>query len=139
MAYFPDLAHETMIASGPHVRAIGWLSYRHAFESGPTSPEFRSKLRALCNRWLEGLVPLGWPAVAGPHKCELCGKAMAAGNVGVPHGDVLYAAPEMVCHYVDAHEYLPPQVFVEAVLASPLQGSAEYEAAVRQFVWSPPQ
>ncbi|WP_457757930.1 DUF7919 family protein [Streptomyces rubiginosohelvolus] len=33
------------------------------------------------------------------------------------HG-VAYAAPELVAHYVEAHGYLPPIEFMEAVLSS---------------------
>lgn len=31
---------------------------------------------------------------------------------------VAYAAPELVAHYVEAHGYLPPADFIEAVLSS---------------------
>lgn len=30
---------------------------------------------------------------------------------------VVYAAPDMIVHYVLAHRYLPPAAFVEAVIA----------------------
>lgn len=29
-----------------------------------------------------------------------------------------YAAPELIAHYVEAHDYLPPTEFIEAVLSS---------------------
>jgi hypothetical protein len=39
----------------------------------------------------------------------------------------------MVSHYVDAHRYRPPDVFVQAVLACPAPGTIEYTGAVAAF------
>jgi hypothetical protein len=54
----------------------------------------------------------------------------------------------MLQHYVEAHAYAPPEEFVQALLASPLPGTSEYEMAVAPFckveeipfepVWNPP-
>lgn len=33
-------------------------------------------------------------------------------------GDVAYAAPELIAHYVEEHNYVPPAAFVQAVLAT---------------------
>lgn len=32
----------------------------------------------------------------------------------------LYAAPNLIFHYVEAHDYLPPQEFMDALFAGPL-------------------
>ena len=122
-----------MIAHGDHVRAIGWLSDQHPFPTGDTPPEFLARLKEFCQRWAEGLAPLAWGVFAGPHRCELCRGFMASGNVGVPAGDVLSAAPEMVAHYVEAHRYAPPAEFITAVLSAPLPGTPEYAEAVAPF------
>src|SRR5438876_6044611 len=58
--YYADNSHETQIAGGPSIRAIGWLDGEHPFSMGSTSAEFRDRLRALCNRWPDGLEALGW-------------------------------------------------------------------------------
>ena len=129
--YYADNSHETQIAVGPSIRAIGWLDDEHPFSMGSTSAEFRDRLRALCNGWPDGLEALGWPVAAGTHSCQLCGEFRAAGNIGVPGGDGLFVAPEMVAHYVDAHDYQPPQEFIEAVLKCPDPGTPAYAAAVR--------
>jgi hypothetical protein len=51
---------------------------------------------------------------------------------------LLFVAPEMVAHYVEAHHYRPPAQFITAVTESPLPGTDEYRAAVASFrrVWS---
>lgn len=137
--YFHDLATETGIASGPRIRAIGWLSNRHSFPTGDSSEDFVKMLRVICARWGDGGRALGWPCACGLHTCELCGKFHASGNVGVPTDSVLFVAPEMVLHYVEQHRYRPPQEFVDAVLSCPLPGSPEYERAVEAYVslkWS---
>jgi hypothetical protein len=43
---------------------------------------------------------------------------------------VLYAAPSLILHYIDAHEYAPPEAFCEAVLACPPMGSEAYLQAI---------
>jgi len=133
MAWFPDLGTACMIAMGDHVRAIGWLSDQHPFPIGDTPPEFLTRLEKLCHRWGDGLEPLAWGVFMGPHRCELCGGFTASGNIGVPAGDVLFAAPQMVAHYVKAHRYSPPAEFVAAVLSAPLPGTPEYTEAVATF------
>ena len=41
-------------------------------------------------------------------------------------------APGMVTHYIDVHRYLPPGVFVHAVLACPAMCSGEYYSEVEK-------
>lgn len=136
MSYFPDFGKETAVVSGPLIRAIGWLSAAQDFNVGSVPIEFSERLELICERWDEGVEALGWPVPGEAHTCELCGDFHAAGSVGVPGEGILFVAPEMVAHYVDDHGYLPPADFVEAVLASPIPGTDEYEQAVAPFVAS---
>lgn len=39
-------------------------------------------------------------------------------EIRVMGGAVAYAAPELIGHYVEAHGYLPPTAFINAVLAT---------------------
>ncbi|AWM39418.1 hypothetical protein GobsT_22600 [Gemmata obscuriglobus] len=133
MSWFPDMGTACMIAHGDHVRAVGWLSDQHPFPTGDTPPEFLARLKEFCRRWDEGLGPLVWDVFMGPHRCELCGRCVASGNIGVPAGGVLFAAPEMIAHYVEVHKYAPPAEFVAAVLSAPLPGTREYAVAVAAF------
>ena len=112
---------------------IGWLSAEHPFPTGDTPAEFLARLEEFCRLWGKGVEALAWGMFLGPHQCELCGKFMASGNVGVPAGDVLFAAPQMVAHYVTAHRYAPPAEFVAAVMSAPLPGTPEYHEAVAAF------
>lgn len=133
MTWFPDMGREAFV-SGDHVRAVGWLHGDHPFEHGELSPEFIAKLKLLIRA--ERSYPeddVFGVACAGYHTCEFCGNARGTANLGVPAGEALFVAPEMVLHYVDEHGYRPPDEFVAAVMASPLPGTPEYAAAVARF------
>jgi hypothetical protein len=133
MTYSPDLGTSTLIDEGDHVRAIGWLSATEPFTKGDVPPEFAQRLRLFCARSGASECELSWSFFMGWHDCEFCGRCMASGNLGVPAGDILFVAPEMVGHYVDVHHYRPPDVFIRAVLDSPVPGTPEYARAVAQF------
>ena len=133
MSWFPDLGTVSMMESGEHVRAIGWLSTAQPVPVGDVPTEFLDRLQAFATRWGDSIRALRWPAAAGKHECELCGQCWAAGNFGVPHGGLLFVAPEMVDHYVEVHRYRPPDQFITAVMESPLPGTDEYRAAVAPF------
>ncbi len=44
----------------------------------------------------------------------------------------VYAAPDLIYHYVVAHHYRPPDEFIQAVMETPLPGSQEYEVLKRE-------
>ncbi|WP_199551873.1 hypothetical protein [Streptomyces sp. N35] len=63
----------------------------------------------------------------GFHLCPWCTSPLSARRLEVPRGSaeirvkgdgVAYAAPELIAHYVQAHDYQPPTDFVHAVLSS---------------------
>ena len=69
----------------------------------------------------------------GFHTCEFCGWSHGNENFGVPSGELLFVAPEMVVHYIEEHGYCPPAEFVEAVLRSPLPDTEEYQLITEPF------
>lgn len=109
---------------------IGWLDAQHVFTTGEVSTAFVDKLLRLCRS------PLF--RTRGFHRCNLCETASArtvasgmtiatdAGEFVVGGAEIrvvaengrCFAAPDMVIHYVLAHEYRPPAPFVAAVLNS---------------------
>lgn len=137
-----------MVASGPHVRAVGWLAVGHDFPRGAVTREFGERLAQFASRWFESVGALRWGIFMGGHACELCagfyvdgdldragrprlsGRFCSSGNFGVPSGLVLFVCPQMISHYVSAHAYCPPPAFVDAVMRAPLPGTAEYNALV---------
>lgn len=133
MTYYPDLGTSTQIASAPHVRAIGWLGAGHEFPVGDIDEGVARRVRELCAAWQSSIEALDWGVFLGWHDCEFCGASAASGNLGIPSGDVLYVAPEMLAHYIDAHRYLPPAEFLAAVQTCPPFESAAYAEAVGRF------
>jgi len=74
------------------------------------------------------------PAIvfAGIHECELCQFQPAYGkdNIFIPYQGSIYVAPELIVHYIAAHRYKPPQVFVDAVMDCPAMKSMDYKKAL---------
>ena len=117
---------------------MGWLDRAHTFPKGQVARNFFEALATLA-------VDPWQPAVAGGrHACELCvftgGPAsitvgdptilIGSSNIFVPADGVVYVAPSLVLHYIDAHEYLPPEPFQRAVMACPPMRSMDYLRAI---------
>jgi hypothetical protein len=130
MTYYADLGTETMIVSGAHVRAVGWLEPTHSFSHGKTSRNFRDRLAGLSSNWSESSRVCGWPVAAGPHVCGFCGQVRGYGEFAVPGKGVAYVAPTLISHYVEVHAYKPPPEFIEAVSACPPFSSKEYKSGI---------
>ena len=106
--------------------AIGWLERGHDFPRGEAD-------RRIFDR-LEDFRRDPWQPIlaAGPHQCDLCTYEGAFGtkNIFVPGAGKLFACPELITHYMNTHQYLPPEEFLSAVLACPPMKSMEYLKAV---------
>jgi hypothetical protein len=117
--------------------AIGWLGRGSEFQKGEVSPEFFYKLTELCKSpWQPFVSP-------GVHECDLCqfeAPAFSA-NLFVPYKARIYVTPVAIVHYIAAHWYKPPDVFIQAVIDCPEIHSMEYKKAIlsnggRSFVQS---
>jgi hypothetical protein len=123
---------------GEHILGIGWLDKLGRFPTGPTSSEvFVRLLEFIRNPWQ--------PFVAmGIHECEICqfhGEASGSANLYIPFDGKIYVCPELITHYINAHLYLPPSIFCDAVLACPPMNSMEYKRLLiaynGQVLWKP--
>jgi hypothetical protein len=129
MPWQPDLKPCTAlpVVGGEQLLAVGWLSREHPFPTGPTPRAVYERLREFINDpWQPFVTP-------GSHNCELCqfdGEACGSANLFIPAANVLYVAPELVVHYINAHFYRPPEVFCAAVLACPAMRSPDYRQAL---------
>lgn len=91
---------------------IGWLDPKHPFPTGLTSAAFQTKLQQLCQRRMK--------RTRGFHPCYFCKgrhRPQSSAEIRVAGVNKVYAAPELVFHYIVAHRYKPPEEFLEAVLA----------------------
>jgi hypothetical protein len=128
MAYYRDLERCTYfdLDNDANLVAVGWLEREHDFPRGPVDKPFFDRLEALCRRpWAPFVFP-------GGHECDLCqfGGPYLAYDIFIPCRDRVFAAPAGIIHHIRAHWYRPPDEFIEAVLACPDMGSAEYGAVL---------
>jgi len=111
VAYFRDLSPYGYITSPdtvqPDALNVGWLDAWHPFPKGAVDSEKIARLKALCEH------PVN--LCRGYHTCHVCQQAKGNGEIRVSGGGVTYAAPALIAHYVEAHRYLPPQSFLDAL------------------------
>lgn len=146
--YFPDLSPYRYTDGSEYDElgtvSIGWLDRKHAFTRGKTSEVFKQSLLVYCANSVNGM--------RGFHQCHFCnhsqdsllmkpvcahiyGKKVLLGSaeIRVIYGESVYAAPNLIYHYVAEHDYKPPQEFIDAVLNGPLPGSPQYEEMRKKY------
>ena len=117
--------------------AIGWLDKRSQFETGKTSPEFLQKLIQFCHPsltvcQLQVTRPCGFHCKSVP-PLMINGEQVELGRaeIRVIGEEDIFAAPDLIYHYITEHNYRPPKAFVAAVTHGPQPDSAEFRALIR--------
>jgi hypothetical protein len=105
------------------VVTIGWLS---PLETFPTADADQKLVQSLAELSVSHRVN----KTRGYHLCEFCkspqpielklhtrGLLLGSAEMWIPSQDesVIYAAPDLIVHYVNVHKYRPPQEFLDAV------------------------
>ncbi len=117
--YFPEELHSRVLN-------IGWLEVTQPFVTGRLPEAWIDRLWQFCT--------ISVPQMRGYHVCDLCAShndvavhaehknerlMLGSAEIRVFAKDgVVFAAPNLVYHYVVTHGYRPPDVFVEAVVTS---------------------
>lgn len=123
--YIPDL---TPIEPEPNVVAVGWLDEEHPFPRGEVGRDVLDRLFAFCAHPIQrtrGFHPspftrrqrMGLPVWRGFRRLVL-----GSAEIRVPGPMRSYRAPDLIFHYVRDVHYLPPQEFLDALLAAPPPG-----------------
>lgn len=123
---FADLQRCTHLVDDPAILAVGWISRGSPYPRGETASPVFAKLVELCNN------PWQPASAAGYHICDVCqydGQPLKS-EVYVPGQGCIYVAPAGIIHYIAAHWYAPPEVFVQAVIDCPPMRSMEYKRAL---------
>jgi hypothetical protein len=134
---FEDLSDYTYCLAGATSKArpaknIGWLGPSSEFEVSPPNPHLTRVL------WDHCLVSIN-PA-RGIHACHLCKPmsrsdaerdgtwiVLGAAEIRVfSRTGTVYAAPNLIYHYVSVHGYAPPEEFVHAAFNGIAPASDEY-------------
>jgi hypothetical protein len=111
--------------------AVGWLSAKHLYTMGKPSNDFVQRLTAFCRP--EHTVC----HTPGVRPCPLCGQKvlldgepLGSAEIRVLGEEDIFAAPDLIIHFITAHGYMPPPVFLFAVLKGSPPGSPEHRALV---------
>jgi hypothetical protein len=130
------------------VRNIGWLDTDHAYAKGVPSGILVSKLRdIICARSSHSNAHVN--VIRGIHLCNLCGEKRVEVNcrsskvilgmseILIPASHGYFASPSMVLHYIELHQYAPPQEYISAVmnfdLGEPFIAQEAYDNLVAQL------
>ncbi|MFG1652140.1 hypothetical protein ACGFIE_19650 [Micromonospora sp. NPDC049275] len=145
MTYFADLTPYTYLerhdedghgASDEPLLNVGWLDAAHPFPTGAPPDGLLSALTELATVRVR--------QTRGYHYCEICVRdlgedtrdavrqgaiARESAEFEVRGDGVVYAAPQLLLHYVAAHEYLPPAEFCTAALRATTSHATHRPAA----------
>lgn len=117
--------------------AVGWLENGKPYTIGKAPEGLVGKLREFIKtRTITHMF-------LGIHECDLCEVELPPGYLNVidglgskttfiAHKNKLYIFPDLIIHYIEAHSYLPPAEFIQAVLDSEPQETIEYFKRIRQ-------
>lgn len=119
--YYKDLTKYEYINDGLDAVNIGWLEFGHHFEKGEVSKEVLDRLkRKEITRRLRGFQECSlctdgdFKKALGENKRFIiptgCGEIITKGNY------ITYSSPELLIHYIEKHEYKPPDIFLRDVL-----------------------
>ncbi len=135
MTHFEDLSpyqywggRRTVI---PGTLNVGWLSSEHQFNVGAIDQALLEKLWAFCT--------ISVNQTRGYHECEFCdcdrdtwfkeeryvyvrnNREVELGSAEIlviPPSGPAFAAPSLIFHYVETHNYLPSEEFLDALSTS---------------------
>lgn len=111
--------------------AVGWLDRRRRFETGSVPARFTEQLRRFCvASQTVNHAPLARPCPLCNEQVMLDDDRLGAGELRVMGDDDIFTAPDLIFHYVTAHQYKPPQSFIDAVLHGAQPDSAAHRALV---------
>jgi len=142
MSYFEDRSDYTYHDSFFHratTKNIGWLDATHEFSKVAPAEQELDLIWTYCK--------VSVAQMRGLHDCELC--PPNASNYVKRHDEplllgsaeirvfgkngIIYAAPNLVYHYVSIHDYKPPDEFLRALKEGPRPPSQEYLDALKEL------
>jgi hypothetical protein len=125
MTYFADLTPYSYMGASPepHVLNVGWLDPNHDFPKGHVDADILAELLDLVR---------SSPArqTRGYHVCPFCtqktlgisingtalSRRLGSAEIRVlGAGGRVYACPDLIYHYIVAHDYLPPEELLKAL------------------------
>jgi hypothetical protein len=112
MSHYKDLTEYEYFTNNDDSLNVGWLGIGNDHDTGNTPSEAIEKLREIVSKPIH--------LCRGTQQCEFCETNPPRGNgeirVTDPDTGQTYASPVMILHYIEEHEYRPPEVFIQALL-----------------------
>lgn len=128
--YFEDMSNYAYYLKTPveNVKNIGWLDAGRSYRTGHVSPIFLRNLTDIIIG--NSIVDAQVNKIRSTHRCSLSscevgklitnGKSAVLGAAEVWIPSVIdrefFAAPTMIFHYIEKHNYLPQDDFISAVI-----------------------
>ncbi|MDX3592781.1 hypothetical protein PV749_16820 [Streptomyces sp. ID03-2B] len=126
MSHYPDLSPYSYDESPRAMLNVGWLHPQHGYATGVVDERVVQALVILSSAYENQM--------RGFHRCEFCDTDRVSVSGG-PNGDTrvwlgsaeirvtgedgtIYAAPNLVIHYITAHRYRPPEGFCRAAVGT---------------------
>ena len=137
MSYFEDLSDYRFsgrLLLEPRAKNVGWLGSGHPFEVAVPDDDLLEIVWRYCS--------ISVVQTRGLHHCEFCpdrasnsvkskGRTLLLGSAEIRvfslNGNV-YAAPNLIYHYISVHHYKPPEGFIQALREMPRPPNPEYLA-----------
>jgi len=106
--YHKDLEREETHYGKVNIK-VAWLDDGQPYDKGEVPSDFLDKLKKIEPR----IYTKGW------HTCPFCRGETSSTQFMIPvegEDKTFYDVPEMIIHYIEVHNYLPPQEFIDAVM-----------------------
>ena len=129
MSYYEDLTPYNYCHYSAVELNVGWLQKDQTFNAGEAPEGFLDKLKKYSE---DDFLVL---QTKGCHGCDFCQENNFSSNeirVVGKDGSV-YASPYLIIHYIEKHNYLPPQEFIDAVMEGPEPDTEPYNDAIKML------
>jgi hypothetical protein len=117
---------------------IGWLSQEHEFKRQESPSDILDIVWSFCK--------ISVAQTRGIHECELCQNEthyaqrnaerllIGSSEIRVFSDDgTIYAAPTLIYHYMQVHNYMPPDEFLRALKNGPAPSSQAYFERLKEL------
>lgn len=135
MSYYQDLTPYNYHHHSIKELNVGWLDKNFPFEKGEVPAGFLNNLKKIAEHQVF--------QTRGFHFCDFCREQVVDGKIKcatssselrvIGKNGISYASPQMIVHYIEDHQYLPPKEFVDAVMDGIMPGSPEYDEVFKRL------
>lgn len=142
MAYYEDLtSYEYGECYNDKTVNIGWIDEVHSYPKGEIAGEFILSLWEYIKYPINQTRGVYHNKRLDPqtsfHFAHYEGYHMTLGDAEIRvvdlENDLIYAAPNLILHYIITHQYLPPEQFVNAVINGPKPNSDLYSNVMKNL------